>query len=699
MKTLFTFLSCFFLINLTAQDWKTFTNHKQVFDIEKEDNTLWIATSGGLLNWNLQTNTYYKLTTEDGLISNYINEIVIDADGKKWLATSRGVSVIEGANITNYNSSNGLHTNFVNSVVIDSEGSKWFATKSENGESGVSRIDSQGDWFTIPESIGLGTTCLAIDVSDNLYLGRYKQIEKYTSNGDWMTFLPASSESIGHIAEMDIDENQELWAVSGDGLYHYDSAGNQTLFDASFGLESYPRSLYIDNNQAKWIGTTVGFSKMNADSTFSNYVLNEEVLAITEQDANILLGTINDVTSFDGSNYEKLSTGIDLVGNSVGGLDISNDGSVWMGTKKGISKYASTGEWTTFDKDDGLTCDSGYSLLASSQDEVIISHRAQCNGVSFIDIPTGNGSFLQNDTFHFILSLNEDLNGNVWMGYYAPPVFGSQYTAKISPNGEVKIYDFTTVLPNTSNNKTTGIAIHPNGEVYFSTRFGIYYIDTNDEIQLFQSGVPAATIFIDNQENIWIGEGDYFGPSHSLEKYTPTGDHIIYQNSEINNFVINEIIEDNQQNIWIASENGLFKLSPDSVFTRYSTLDGLADNHVTGIEFDANGAMWISTKNGVSTIANISTAISNLENLTIQLQLFPNPTLSTATLDFDLAKNENVKVEIYNVAGQLLLTPFFGKKSKGNHQLEFEVTNFSQGIYFCKVKIGGQSQVLKFVKM
>ena len=699
MKNLLTILCCFFLINLTAQDWKTFTNHKEVLDIEKEDNTLWIATSGGLLNWNLQTDAYYKLTTEDGLISNRINAIAIDADGKKWLATSRGVSVIDGVSITNYSSTNGLYTSDVNSVVIDSEGNKWFATKSGNGESAVSKVDSQGNWFTIPESIGLGITHLAIDAADNLYLGRYKQIEKYTSNGDWTVFAPASLESMGHVEEMVIDENQELWAVSGDGLYHYDSNGNQTLFDATFGLVSYPRSLYIDSNQMKWIGTDEGYSKVNADSTFSNFNLGEEVLSIFEQDANILLGTTSDVTSYDGNSYKKLSTEIDLAGNIVRGLDIANDGSVWMGTENGISKFASNSSWTTFNEDDGLACDPGYSLLATSHDEVIISHRTNCNGVSFIDTPTGEASFLQNDTFHFMLSLNEDWNGNVWLGYYAPSIFGSHYTARISPNGDIKFYDFTTILPNVNNNKTTGIANHPNGDIYFSTRFGIFYIDTNDDIQLFQSAVPAATIFIDSQENIWIGEGDYFASFHSLEKFTPAGDHIIYQNSEINDFAIYEIIEDDQQNIWIASANGLFKLSPDEVFTRYSTLDGLADNNVTGIEFDGNGAMWISTMNGVSTTADISTATSNLENKTIQLQLYPNPTLTTATLDFYLEESKKVQVEIYNIAGQLLLTSFDGEKSTGNHQLKFDVSSFSQGIYFCEIKIGGQSQVLKFIKI
>ncbi len=704
MKNLLTILCCFFLLNLSAQDWKTFTNHKNVLDIEKEGNTLWIATSGGLLNWNLQTETYYKLTTEDGLISNHINEIAIDADGKKWLATSLGVSVIDGANITSYNSDNGLHRNDVVSVVVDSEGNKWFATKSKFGHSGLSKLDNQGNWSTIPESIYFAATCLAVDSSDNIYIGRNAQIVKYTSDENWIEFSPPSSTSnLGNVTNILVGENQNLWAISVGGLYHIGVDGNRTRFNASSGFENYPKSLFQDGNGTLWVGTHDGITRVNSDTTFTNFTLPEPVNAIFESDENIWLGTHDDVSLFDGTTtVGKLVTEVDLGGNAVAGLDIANDGSVWMGTENAISKFSQNQGWENLGINEGIHCNQISKILARSNDEIIALDPLHCMGVSFIDVATGNVNTISNDTFGYILSLNEDAEGNLWLGNYSPPYSDNIYASKVSPDGSIIQFDFTDVLPNTSNNKTTGIAIHPNGDVYFSTRWGIYYVDTNDELHLFNSE-RAFTIFIDSQENIWIAEGEYFIGGHVLEKFTPSGDHITYPELNFDwpndQYMIYEIIEDAQQNIWVASENGLYKLSPDEEVTRYSTLDGLADNFITGIEFDANGEMWISTMNGVSTTASVTVATSNLENKTIQLQLYPNPTSTTATLNFDLAKSENVQVEIYNVAGQLLLTPFYEKKPTENHQLEFDVADFSQGVYFCKVKIGEQSEVLKFVKM
>ena len=140
-------------------------------------------------------------------------------------------------------------------------------------------------------------------------------------------------------------------------------------------------------------------------------------------------------------------------------------------------------------------------------------------------------------------------------------------------------------------------------------------------------------------------------------------------------------------------------MSSSQVFTRYSTLDGLADNDVTGIEFDTDGSMWISTRNGVSTTADISTTITNLKNEKEAFNLYPNPTLATVTLEFEMQKSGNVKIEVYNVTGQLLLIPFDGEREIGNCQEVFDMADFSQGIYFCKIEIDGQTKIIKFVKI
>ena len=268
MKNLLTILGCFFLINLTAQDWKTFTNHKEVLDIEKEGNTLWIATSGGLLEWDLQTETYYKFTTGDGLISNDIHTIAIDSEGRKWMATARGVSVYDGVSFINYTMADGLSSNYVFSLAIDSQDNKWLLTRKENiDETVLAKIDNQGVLSTISESQYFSLDKLVIDAADNVYMAQYQRIVKYSFDGIWSDFVPVTNDGVGHVLEMTVDENQELWTVSGYGLFHIDSNGNKTKYTNADGFNGYLRSIFIDSNQTKWIGTTVGFSKVNSDNT------------------------------------------------------------------------------------------------------------------------------------------------------------------------------------------------------------------------------------------------------------------------------------------------------------------------------------------------------------------------------------------------------------------------------------------------
>jgi ligand-binding sensor domain-containing protein len=88
----------------------------------------------GLFTFNGSTWTS-SYTTVDGLLSNTILSIKIDADNNKWVGTPNGVSKL-GTSWTNYQAApNGLINNTINAIGIDAQGNKWFCT-----EGGVSRF-------------------------------------------------------------------------------------------------------------------------------------------------------------------------------------------------------------------------------------------------------------------------------------------------------------------------------------------------------------------------------------------------------------------------------------------------------------------------------------------------------------------------------------------------------------------------------
>ncbi len=77
---------------------------------------------------------------------------------------------------------------------------------------------------------------------------------------------------------------------------------------------------------------------------------------------------------------------------------------------------------------------------------------------------------------------------------------------------------------------------------------------------------------------------------------------------------------------------------------------------------------------------------------------YPNPTNSIITLDFGLAKNENVEINIYDIYGELLKQEFLSNYSAGFYSYFINVENLPQGQYLIQLKLGFDSYFAKFMK-
>jgi hypothetical protein len=80
-------------------------------------------------------------------------------------------------------------------------------------------------------------------------------------------------------------------------------------------------------------------------------------------------------------------------------------------------------------------------------------------------------------------------------------------------------------------------------------------------------------------------------------------------------------------------------------------------------------------------------------------QNYPNPFNPSTSIAFTLAKDGNVKLEIYNALGQKVATLVNGRMSAGQHNATWEARNAPSGIYFYKLEAGAFSQTRKMVLM
>ena len=90
-------------------------NTKNVRDIYVEDDgTVWLATMGGLINYNQKTKQYKILYDKDGLPSNYLQAIQEDKFGNLWISTRNGITKfnknIENPIFINFDVKDGLQS-------------------------------------------------------------------------------------------------------------------------------------------------------------------------------------------------------------------------------------------------------------------------------------------------------------------------------------------------------------------------------------------------------------------------------------------------------------------------------------------------------------------------------------------------------------------------------------------------------------
>jgi formylglycine-generating enzyme required for sulfatase activity len=98
----------------------------------------------------------------------------------------------------------------------------------------------------------------------------------------------------------------------------------------------------------------------------------------------------------------------------------------------------------------------------------------------------------------------------------------------------------------------------------------------------------------------------------------------------------------------------------------------------------------------VKTATGIETVFDNSGRLV--LKNYPNPFNSVTKFEFILQKNQQVRMNIYNSTGQIVKTIFNNKLDAGNYAVEWNASNFPNGIYLVKIRIDNQLYAAKIIK-
>lgn len=88
---------------------------------------------------------------------------------------------------------------------------------------------------------------------------------------------------------------------------------------------------------------------------------------------------------------------------------------------------------------------------------------------------------------------------------------------------------------------------------------------------------------------------------------------------------------------------------------------------------------------GVSEIAN-----------PFNVSVYPNPTATTANINFALKAAEQTTINVYDVTGKVVANVVNGKLNAGKNTVSVETANLTNGIYFARIQAGSTVQTVRF---
>ena len=88
---------------------------------------------------------------------------------------------------------------------------------------------------------------------------------------------------------------------------------------------------------------------------------------------------------------------------------------------------------------------------------------------------------------------------------------------------------------------------------------------------------------------------------------------------------------------------------------------------------------------------NINENVAN----NIELNIYPNPIVSEATINFNIEESAQVTYQVYDLSGRMVMNNVLGNYAQGSHKANLNVEALSAGTYIIKVQAGNASNTTK----
>lgn len=479
-----------------------------VFSItEDKEGNVYFGTYGGLSVWDGKD--FRNYTDKNGLSSINIFKVLYDKrEDKVWIGTSKGPCIIKDNKIETFSLDSNLAKSSVYSAFIDHHNNIWFTTQ---GRGLFEYNGKRVKHFTSKNGL-LNNKIFSVceDKSGNIIAGSSEGLNVIGKNGRVDSIRTGDFKNKVGIRALLKDKNDIVWIATGTGIYqttdfktfkHYniknglpsqvvhavieDLEGNIWFSLLDFGVVKFPNEKFLNfsttdslrsnaiaalmcsSDGSIWVGAEKGGlarfvdNKMKEIFSFdpkNKYgIISNTIYSLYEdRDKNILIGTLEGLSIFDGEKFKNYSEKDGLKTSTIVSLYQDTKGNYWIGTALGVNKMEN-GKIIPFDPDNDIAKERVYDIC-------------------------------------------EDKRGNIWFATENGAVSYSPKSGKINHFKDDSLF---------TSKRVVSLYCDKSGVLWFGTKKGLFKYDEKNFICVNEeNGLPTNNIYsilADDQQNIWIG--------------------------------------------------------------------------------------------------------------------------------------------------------------------------------------------------
>lgn len=709
--------------------------HNTVEDVAFDCDYAWVATGYAITSYHQKTGEQHFISETNTGIQGYISEIEIDQNGTKWILSTTGLYYFKNNLITKIESAiidSALSDSYrLYNLKVDGFGNIWFSDY-DHIIYKYNPISNQCIVFTLPESNG--KLLMATNDVGNLYALVFNYSDGY--------FLYVLNENVALVSALEqlpfeskypssfvIDNENNCWVTVGaevaygkddyiinDGGILVYTKENWNIFDPQQLTPGYSIAGYINAFKLQSGGIVLesqfpnsflssqqiyktNFNKLTNTidfEIFSDYLHGSDVAAV-DYDNNLYYSNL-DLVKFNANGLQDTIYLSQLKETKSDKIYCGNNNTYWFYSYYQNLSLLQNGVFTNYDdKIAGISENRLLNVLCDSINtwfvfrEIIVKYD-EVSWQYFSLSSLGLSEFLS-----LIQKAQIDSDGNLWvLGYEIllkqngadweimnpMPSYGHYYHNFILSDSMAYLIDDDSLLvfdQNTWQAQAWGTENLPemenyfyslkgeNGSIFLSVNDSVYVISGTDANLLLDVNAGTFTYNFNTHIFSWV----YGDTLNQLDQISGTTNSVMLTS----NHNYKTIGADNLGNVLLTatSDNPVLMYNPNGII-------GYSDDNLNMADIP---------------LENCGYYINEMQGL--EIKVFPNPATTYMDVYLSLLNAGDININIYDITGQLMVNETKSAVDKGVLLLNYDVSNFTPGVYFIHVNANNQTSSLSFV--